>query len=234
MNEQTPINQRCPLEHFHDEFKNYRSAELDEDATTALEGLVESGFVRCFRSEADAIAYLRGATPVSSKLALVKNTKDGVTKCRLILDRRVSGSNDAATKVERVLLPKCWDVLRDIMALGQTCNHGEKVKLFVLDFRDAFYMLPLLAAEQKYIIAYINGKWYIWTRVAQGSLNGPNAFGRLSALTGRMTRAMMSSTRSLVDVKRYIAVMTLLWLALGWGLSSHQRPLGTAGGLDRV
>ena len=102
VNEQTPISQRRPLEHFHDEFKNYRSAELDEDATTALEELVVSGFVRCFQSEADAIAYLRGATPVSSKLALVKNAKDGVTKCRLILDCRVSGSNDAATMVERV------------------------------------------------------------------------------------------------------------------------------------
>ena len=176
--------------------------------------------------------------PVTSKLAVVTNISDGVIKYRLTLDARVSGSNDAAVRQERISLPKAWDIVRDIMALRKQCRRREDVYLFVLDFRDAFYMLPLLPSERRYFTAYHAGRWYVWGRVAQGSLNGPNAFGRLSALTGRMTQAMMSFTQarlqiytddpctvlkgSLVEVKRYIAVMTLFWLALGRGLSFHK------------
>ena len=77
----------------------------------------------------------------------------------------------------------------------------------------------------------------MWTRVAQGSLNGPNAFGRLSALTGRMTQALMESTQARMQIytddpcavlkgthrqiKQHIAVMALFGLALGWNLSFH-------------
>ena len=190
------------------------------------------------------MAYLDGSTPVSSKLALVKNTKDGVTKCRLILDCRVSGSNDAATKVERVLLPKCWDVLRDIMALRKGCKRGEKIALFVLDFRDAFYMLPLLASERKYFTAFRDGKWYVWERIAQGSVNGPNAFGRRSALTGRITQGFVheASARTQIctddpctvlrgtdrDIRHTITCMVMLWLSLGWGLSFHKGQHGVS------
>ena len=95
-----------------------------------------------------------------SKLALVTNEKDGVVKYRLILDCRVSGSNDAATKVERVLLPKCWDVVRDGMALKKQCAEDEYIYLFVLDFRDAFYMRPLLPKERRFFTAVYNGRWY--------------------------------------------------------------------------
>ena len=118
---------------------------------------------------------------------MVKNESDGIIKYRLILDCRVSGSNDAAERRERILLPKAWDIIRDIMALRKNCKSHEEVFLFVLDFKDAFYMLPLLDDEYRYFTAFHDGKWYVWQRVAQGSLSGPNAFGRLSALTGRMT-----------------------------------------------
>ena len=111
------MEDRRPLEYYHRSFENYKSADLDEDAATALAELVDGGFVMEFGSEADAIRYLDGQSPVTSKLALVKQTKDGVTKCRLILDCRVSGSNDAAQRSERILLPKCWDIVRDAMAL---------------------------------------------------------------------------------------------------------------------
>ena len=160
----------------------------------------------------------------------------------LILDCRVSGANDAAERHERILLPKAWDIIRDIMALRKACREGESVYLFVLDFKDALYMLPLLSDERRYFTAYHQGRWYVWERVAQGSLNGPNAFGRLSALTGRMTQGLMSSTGARVqiytddpctvmkgsesEVKRHIAAMTLFWLVLGWGLSFHKGQWG--------
>ena len=90
--------------------------------------------MKVFESEAAARAYLGGHQPVSSKLAMVKVTKDGVTKCRLILDCRVSGTNDASERFERVPLPKCWDVVRDAMDLKVRCWDQEGLYLFVLDF----------------------------------------------------------------------------------------------------
>ena len=97
-------------------------------------------------------------------------------------------------------MPKAWDIVRDIMALKKQCWGDEKVFLFVLGFRDAFYMLPLLRPGRRYFTAYHEGKWYVWDRAAQGWLNGPNAFGRLSAWTGRMTQAMMSSTQARLQI----------------------------------
>ena len=118
------------------------------------------------------------------------------------------------------------------MALRKQCGRGEQVHLFALDFRDAFYMRPLRRDERRYFTAYHQGRWYVWERVAQGSLNGPNVFGRLSALTGRMTQALMSSTGArlqiytddlctvlkgdLKTVRRNVTIMVLFWLALGW------------------
>ena len=123
VSEATPEESRRPLGHYHEDFRSYRSAELDQDSWHALCELVGSGFVQRFGSERSAIEYLRGQRPVSSKLALVKNEKDGEAKCRIILDCRISGSNDAASKVERVLLPKRWDIIRDVMALKKGCGN---------------------------------------------------------------------------------------------------------------
>ena len=80
--------------------------------------------------------------PVTSTLAVVKNESDGVVKHRLIIDCRVSGSNDAADRHERIIIPKAWEIVRDVMALKKICKQGEQVCLFVLDFKDAFYMPP--------------------------------------------------------------------------------------------
>ena len=157
VDEATAEDCRRPLEYYHSSFKNYQSAEVDDDSWTALQELVDGGFVKEFSSKRAAIQYLEGHKPVSSKLALVRNEKDGVVKCRLILDCRMSGSNDAARKRERVLLPKCWDIVRDVMALRKGCKRGESIFLFVLDFRDAFYMLPLLPNERQYFTAYHSG-----------------------------------------------------------------------------
>ena len=84
----------------------------------ALQELVDAKFVRTFDTHEDAVEYLNGERPATPKLAAVKTVKEGVTKYRLIIDCRVSGSNDAATRNERILLPQtAWAFLRDIMAL---------------------------------------------------------------------------------------------------------------------
>ena len=134
IDESTPLDQRRPLDTFHADFTNYKSLEEEPEGTKALLDLVASGFVKEFRSYADVLAFLDGEVPVTSKLAVVRNESDGVVKYRLILDCRVSGSNDAADRHERILLPKAWDIVREVMALKKICKDGEQVALFVLDY----------------------------------------------------------------------------------------------------
>ena len=69
--------------------------------------------------------YLKGADPVLSKLALISTFKDGVWKHRLVLDCRVSGSNSATHKYERIILPRIWDVIRDSLNLKAAQAEGE-------------------------------------------------------------------------------------------------------------
>ena len=162
IDEATPAELRRPIDVWHEGFINYTSLEAEPEGAKALHELVASGFVKEFSSYRDVKRFLRGRDPVSSKLAVVKNESDGIIKYRLILYCRVSGSNDAAERRERVLLPKAWDIIRDIMALRKNCKSHEEVFLFLLDFKDAFYMLPLLDEEYRYFTAFHDGKWYVW------------------------------------------------------------------------
>ena len=106
-----------------------------------LQDLVDKGFVMRFGFHEDAVSYL-GKQPIVSKLALITTVKDGVGKHRLMLDRRVSGSNARTKKSERILLPKAWDIIRDVLEMQALCIHDESLELFVLNLSDAFYMLP--------------------------------------------------------------------------------------------
>ena len=77
----------------------------------------------------------------------------------MILDCRVSGANDAAHRFERILLPKAWDIVSGVMHLHKRTSPGENVELLVLDYADAFYMLPLVDCEKRYFVAYFDGSF---------------------------------------------------------------------------
>ena len=181
--------ERALQEHYHG-FKNYTSMEESSHGKEVLQELVTRGYVKKFSTLAAARRYLQ-AEPVLAKLALIETVKDGVVKYRLILDCRVSGSNDQTRKSERILLPKVWDVIRDVLHFHTILQPGEGVELMVCDFTDAFYMVPLAGDEQRYYAAMYDNEVYVWGRVAQGSLNGPNIFGRLSALVGRLSQSFL-------------------------------------------
>ena len=139
----------------------------------------------------------------------------------------MSGSNDAAFRSERILLPKAWDVVSGIMELQKRVVDGEVVEFVVLDFADAFYMLPLRGDERSYFTAQYRGEFFVWMRIAQGSINGPTAFGRLSALTARMTQGLYHASRLQLqvytddpcaairgrpaDIRRMVTVLALFW-----------------------
>ena len=151
--------------------------------------LVDSGYVTKYDSLADAIRGCQGKDIVLSKIALITSTtKQGTLKHRLILDCRVSGSNSATRKWERILLPKVSDVLADAMLLKALHENSDNtITFYVCDFSDAFFAVPLNPAERRY---FAEGKVYVWNRVTQGSLDGPTLYGRLAALVGRLTQSL--------------------------------------------
>ena len=55
--------------------------------------------------------------------------------------------------------------------------------------------MPLREDEYKYFVAEYNGSFYVWTRAAQGSINGPTTHGRLAALTNRMSQSLEDESR---------------------------------------
>ena len=134
-------------------FINYVSIEDRPHGQKVLDELVNAGCVEVFSNEHAAIAYLK-SNPVVAKMALISKEKDGILKHRLILDCRVSGVNERATRNERIVLPRIWDAVRDGLELMLYGEAGHTLEFMVLDFKDAFYMLPLAHAEQRYFCTY--------------------------------------------------------------------------------
>ena len=138
---------------------------MDESPYTAeaLGELVEAGYVKKCPNLVEAMRYLKGERPVVSKGALISKLKDGVMKHRLILDCRVSGANRSTSKWERIMLPRGWDLVNDLMRLKKMAVEAgiaPDLVYFVCDIADAFYKAPLLAAEQKYFTLCFYGEYF--------------------------------------------------------------------------
>ena len=219
-------------------FVNYTSIEDSPHGEEVLGDLVSKGFVAKFTDESEVKKLLDGHLPYLSKLALITTSKDGVLKHRLILDFKMSGINDRATKTERIVLPSAWDVVHDSLAMSTRLRAGQHIKYLVLDFSDAFYMMPLWKGELRYCGAWYKGAYYIWLAIPQGSMNGPSVYGRLAALTNRMSQGLFDTTevRSQLYVddpcvtlrgdenrcRRLASILICFWLVLGWKLAYHK------------
>ena len=135
-----------------------------------------------------------------NKLALITVWKDGALKHRLILDCRVSGTNSTTRKFERVVLPRIGDLIRDALRLKAQKGPGQELTWLVIDFVDAFFKVPLAHSEQHYFGAWYDGEVYIWARVGQGSQDGPTLYGRLAALTGRLSQSVVDIAGALIQL----------------------------------
>ena len=107
--------------------------------------------------------------------------------------------------------------------------------MLVLDFVNAFFLLPLRREEYRYFVAAFRGSFFVWLRVAQGSKNGPQLFGRASAQATRFTASLAPSSHlrqqtytddpwlAIRGTKKYVdeltATVILMWLALGFPLA---------------
>ena len=98
-------------------------------------------------------------------------------------------------QLERILLPAVLDVVNDSLDMMATLLEYDAMEYMVLDYTDAFYKLPLHPEERKFYTAHFNGMFLNWNRIAQGSKNGPQLFGRLSAMIARLTQGVFDPPR---------------------------------------
>ena len=95
--------------------------------------------------------------------------KNGKTKKRVILDCKQSGVSRKTKRRYKVSLPKITDVVRDILVLLASRCQDEGIELFILDFSDAFWNVPLSPAERKWFAGKVRGYWLVYNCTAQGS-----------------------------------------------------------------
>ena len=146
--------------------------------------MLDSGYFDVYESLTAAKAKLGGG-PIMSKLKMITQIISvEVTKRRIILDCLTSGANGKATQRERVILPKIIDVVTDALNKLLICKDGQS--------GDAFFQVPLNPSERYCFVAKFKDELIVWRRVAQGSKNGPQEWGRVSALVGRLAQSLFS------------------------------------------
>ena len=158
-----------------------------------LSKLVGSTYVTKYTSIDQAMAAHGGKDLIITKLALITTEKGGQLKHIHILDCRFSGTNSATTKWERIVLPSVGDVISDVMHLKKRTGKEGPVWFYVCDFTYAFYKVPLDPLEQRFFAFQYKGGVYVYNRVAQGSLDGPSLYGRLSSFCGTLYSAPFGS-----------------------------------------
>ena len=107
------------------------------------------------------------------------------TKKRLILDAKRSRANDLAAARQRLLLPRPFHAVDNILKLMRSCRARLRrmaaqagvstsvlVELLVADFIDAYWAVPVHPAERRYQVAKWKGMWLVFLRTCQGTNNG--------------------------------------------------------------
>ena len=181
-----------------DTFQNYDGVESNSDAVAAIKGYHEKGYLLECRDLAEARRYL-GKDPAISKLGCIVKEKLNVEtgqltkKTRIILDCKRSMISRYASRKHKSVLPRVTDAVRSALKLLWHCNHDEGVTLFIADVSDAFWLIPLHKSEQKYFVARLEGRYYIFLRTAQGSRGAPLTCSVIMALASRFIQSILCS-----------------------------------------
>ena len=224
---------------------NYSGVEDDQEVADELDRLHEQQFVRKFDSLESVSKYLKGP-PVLSKLGVIRKTRGGITKNRLVVDSKRSRVSSATRKFERTLLPRALDVVHDGLDLmathdgpisqGAECADGDTALEFLIaDFKDAFYILPNRRDERRFFVIVFRGVYYVFMKTTQGSRGAPLTWARLVAVITRMTQAVTGIGKSRISTyvddpiiavlapkrerDRLFSMILLIWSALDFPLS---------------
>ena len=151
------------------EFQGYASVVAADDGWVEVQRLVERGWIKQFESYSELHAFL-GEDVTLSKFGIITKVKSGRVKERLILDAKASGISAVATKRERVILPRLLDVARNT---SEMLARSREAELCLLDFADAFWLLPLAPVEPTWFTNKLRENYFVFLRNAQGSRNAP-------------------------------------------------------------
>lgn len=203
-----------------------------------------TGFIKEFDSLENCTHFLNGESPVLSKLGMITKIKNEKTKRRLILDCRRSGISDGSCLRERIVLPRLTDVVNDVIDLFGILDKStdDEIEIFIIDFTDAFWHIPLKHSERRYYTCKYGTKFLVFFMLAQGSVNAPLAWCRLAALATRLAQSLASARRLRINTyvddlaavlrgnaaarARLIAKIIIAWCALGFTLAFSKAARG--------
>ena len=120
--------------------------------------------------------------------------------------------------------------------------------LFVLDFSDAFWQMPIHPNELRFFCAMLEfagiPKYLLFLRTVQGSRSAPLTWARLAAVIMRLTQSLFygASLRvqcfvddliafllgTLAERRAMMSAMILVWEALGFDLAYHTGQNGSS------
>eukprot|EP00971_Amphidinium_carterae_P050883 1002112-Amphidinium_carterae.1 len=130
-----------------------------------------------------------GRRPILSRFGVIERVRENKAKRRVMLDAKQSGITSATLSSHHVSLPKATDVVNAILSTAQS-EGSERLALFVCDFRDAFWQVPLHPHEVPYFCGLLDGEVVAYKRTAQGSRNGPLTWAAVGAALMRVSQAM--------------------------------------------
>ena len=140
----------------YDQVANYSSVEDNRGITREeLRRDVDNGFAG-FYSAAEA-EHKYGPLVVSELALQLKRRADGSIKRRLLNDLKRSRLNEFSSYEERVVLPRREDLFNDLVELAEVCDFdaGEDVEILVLDFVDAYKIVPTHPDERSGLAALV-------------------------------------------------------------------------------
>ena len=146
----------------HEKFENYAGVEDDPDVAKEIERLATAHYLKPMPSLEAVVKFLT-EDPVVSKIGVITKVRNNVEKKRIVLDAKQSKISLSSRKVESVVLPRAMDLIWDILDLlleakalpeGFLENHNAaEIELFIMDFADAFWQIPLAPDERKFFTA---------------------------------------------------------------------------------
>ena len=86
----------------------------------------------------------------------------------IVLDAKRSLISAITPRHFKANLPRVIDAVHDALDLQCTMDPDESQEFLVLDFVDAFWLVPLLPTEQRFFVGKVRNKYYTETGTALG------------------------------------------------------------------
>ena len=228
------------LPHLFNFAKNHASfldhyGEPEPPTLDLIRGYLNRGYGEVFDSVAEATARIGLIFP--APLGDVrKKKKEGGWKHRIIQDLRISRINDTASTFERVVLPRPADHAGD---LARFAVRSEAVASLLIDYEDAYMMVPLHESERKYNCAVVENlvageaaKVIVWRVLGFGGRANPLVYARVASCAARTAQGLYSPdvlrlqlyvddpaiTAQGSDQDCHWAMDSVLWLWLALGI----------------